>query len=126
MEWRVEYLEDYHVVELFMSGLLTGPDLMASVSDRMALGKQKGVTNFIINAKDLTAQRSAVTDVLKLPTQKYVDEKMGRDTKLAVLAPTDPDYTWLGEFYETVCVNRGWQAQICRDHDSAIHWLLNT
>jgi hypothetical protein len=126
MEWRVEYLEDYHVVELFMIGPLTGPDLMASVTDRMALGKEKGVTNFIINAQKLTAQRSAVTDVLKLPTVKYVDEKMDRVTKLALLAPTDPQYRWLGEFYETVCVNRGWQVHTCEDHETAIYWLLET
>jgi len=124
MEWRVEYLEEHHIVELFMIGPITGPDLMASASDRIALGREKGVSNFIINSEELTGQQNAVTDVMKLPTVKYIDEKMERKTKLAVLAPKDPDSVWLGEFYETVCVNRGWRVHICEDHDSAIYWLL--
>ncbi|MGI9237657.1 MAG: hypothetical protein ACR2QZ_09685 [Woeseiaceae bacterium] len=124
MEWRVEYLEDHHVVELFMIGPITGPDLMASVTDRIALGREKSVTNFIVNAEKLIAQDSAVMDVLDLPEVKYIEEEMERDTRLALLVPKDPDSTWLGEFYETVCVNRGWQVHICEDHDSAVRWLL--
>jgi len=124
MEWKLEYHQDSHVVELFMIGLITGPDLMASVADRIALGREKGVTNFIINAEDLIAQQSAVTDVLDLPEVKYLEEDMERDCRLAVLVPKDPESTWLGEFYETVCVNRGWQAHICENHESAVRWLL--
>ena len=26
MKWRLEYLEEYHIVELFMIGPITGPD----------------------------------------------------------------------------------------------------
>lgn len=125
MEWRVEYHQNYHIVELFMIGLISGPDLMASVADRIAMGREKGVTNFIVNSEELIAHQAAVVEVLDLPLVKYQEENMDRNSRLAVLRPKEPESAWLADFYETVCVNRGWNAHICADRESAIRWLLN-
>lgn len=125
MDWRVEYLGNYHIVELHMIGMITGPDLMASVADRIALGRETGVSNFIVNSEKLLAHQAAVTDVLDLPIVKYREEDMDRSSRMAVLRPLDPDSAWLADFYETVCVNRGWNAHICADRESAIRWLLD-
>ena len=37
MEWKVEYYDDLEIVELFMIGQVTGPDLMASVAARIEM-----------------------------------------------------------------------------------------
>lgn len=108
-----------------MIGPITGPDLKGSLADRLALGREKGVTDFIINAQELVAQHKAIVDVLNLPGKEYLKENMDRQSRMAVLVPTDPESVWIAEFYETVCINRGWKVRICSDHASAVRWLLD-
>lgn len=108
-----------------MIGPITGQDLKGSLADRLALGREKGVTDFIINAQELVAQHKAIVDVLNLPGKEYLKENMDRESRMAVLVPTDPESVWIAEFYETVCINRGWKVHICNDHASAVRWLLD-
>ena len=51
---------------------------------------------------------------------KYQEFGLDRSAKLAILLREIDDDI---KFYETVCNNRGWRAQLFTDYDAAVDWL---
>jgi hypothetical protein len=51
---------------------------------------------------------------------KYQEFGLDHSARLAILLREASDDM---KFYETVCNNRGWQAQLFTDYDAAIAWL---
>ena len=122
MGWKVEFINDLHIIELTLSGKLDGEELQESAEARIALGERKGVTDFVINGEDLVAPRAATMAVYDIPSRLY-PEKMPRDARIAVVIPTAVESRWIVQFYEDLCVNRGWRVFMAQDRPSAIAWL---
>ena len=122
MGWTVEFIDDLHIVELILSGELSGDELQASAAARIALGGEKGVTDFIIHATDLVAPRATTMAVYDIPARIY-PENMSREARIAVVKPVDPESEWIVQFYEDLCVNRGWRVFMAPDRASALAWL---
>ncbi len=123
MGWQADFINDLHIVELTLAGELTGEELQASAAARIALGDEKGVTDFIINARDLVAPRDATLAVYEIPARLYPEKNMPRDARIAVVIPTDPESSWIVQFYEDLCVNRGWRVFMAPHRESALGWL---
>lgn len=123
MTWEVGFNEDLQIVELVLSGHVAGPEFADAAAARIAMGQEKGITNFLIDAGDMVTSRSATVGVFQLPTAVYPEKKMGRDSHLAVLVPKDPGSIWVADFFEDICVNRGWHVQTFTDRNTAIDWL---
>ena len=126
MGWKVEFINDLHIVELILSGELSGDELQASAAARIACGEQYGVTDFIINGRDLLAPRATTLAVYDIPARLYAEKKMPREARMAVVIPIDPESKWIVQFYEDLCVNRGWRVFMAPDRDSALSWLRPT
>ncbi len=123
MGWKVDFINDLHIVELILSGELSGEELQASAAARIAAGEKHGVTEFIINARDLVAPRAATMAVYDIPARLYPEKNMPREARIAVVIPVAPDSDWIVQFYEDLCVNRGWRVFMAPDRDSALSWL---
>ncbi len=123
MAWKIEYVNDLHLIELVISGELSGEELQASAAARIAAGKEKGVTDFIINAADLVAPRRTTVAVYEIPSRLYAEEHMPREARIAVIVPFDPESSWIVSFYEDLCVNRGWRVFMASDRAGALAWL---
>jgi hypothetical protein len=65
----------------------------------------------------------SVVDILYLPEQKYAADKLDRKSRIAVLMPKDAAARKELQFYETVCLNRGWQVKIFNTKQEALAWL---
>ena len=122
MGWNVEFIDDLDIVELTLSGKLDGAELQECAAARIALGEEKGVTDFIIDAGELVAPREATMAVYDIPSRIY-PESMPRDARIAVVVPTAPESGWIVQYYEDLCVNRGWRVFMAPDRTSAMLWL---
>lgn len=123
MAWQVEYIDEFNIVELTLVGKLSGPELQEAAAARIALGDEKGVTRFLINAKDLVTSRSATMSLYDIPTRMYSENDSRRNTQIAAVKPTAPESEWMIQFYEDLCVNRGWRVLMASDRESALDWL---
>ena len=123
MGWNVKFINDLHIVELTLSGELDGAELQESAAARIALGEEKGVTDFVIDARSLVAPRDTTMAVYDIPARLYTEKNMPREARIAVVIPTAKESSWIVPFYEDLCVNRGWRVFMAPDRDSALRWL---
>lgn len=123
MAWTVEYDKALGIVELRLSGKLSGAELQASATARIALGQEHGITTFLIDAGSLIAPRSATMSIYEIATKTYSETNQRRETRIAVIVPTEPESEWIIQFYEDLCVNRGWRVHMCEDRVAALAWL---
>jgi hypothetical protein len=121
MKWKLEYNETLEIIELAYRGRNTGQDLRESTSKAVALGKEQGISRFLVDATEI--ELSAPTfDLYDLPAQ-YEAEGADRRGRLALVLPKLPKEKKDAEFYETVCNNRGWNVRSFPKPDEAIRWL---
>jgi len=123
MPWSLEYLENLQIVELTISGRVSGDELKEAATARIALGQEEGVHKYIINARHIDAPESATPEVYDIPTKMYAEKNLSRASQIAVIAPLSSESMWVTGFYEDICVNRGWRVRTFLDRDLAIDWL---
>lgn len=125
MVWEIKLDEDTQVVVISYSGLVTGPELIEGAKARIEFGKQVGVEQFIIDAKDMIAPKSTIMDVLDIPKELYDQIEMPRTSLIAVVRPSKPGSRWIAEFFENASILRGWRVKTFDDSDAALYWLQN-
>jgi len=123
MPWDLEYSERLQIVELVISGRVTGEELKEAAEARIVYGQELGVNKYIINARHIDAPESATPAVYEISTKTYSDKNLSRDSQIAVIAPIASEAMWVTSFYEDICVNRGWRVKTFLDRDRAIEWL---
>lgn len=123
MVWTVEHNEELGIVELRLAGRLSGAEFQESAASRIALGQEHGVTKFLLDARELIAPRSATMSIYEIAAKTYPESNQPRDTRIAVIVPTEPESEWIVQFYEDLCVNRGWRVHMSDDRVSALAWL---
>jgi hypothetical protein len=107
---------------LAIDGDFTGKDMMQYIVEAHALGKKKGISNFLV---DVTKARNvdsvldnyefAHTDIRNMP---------GINPQARVASLVSPD-DHSHDFIETVMVNVGQPIKLCRDIETAEKYLLN-
>jgi len=123
MTWTVSFDESLRVVVLTYSGVNTGEDIKEAAAARIALGREKGVNKFLIDTREVVTDESATSDIFELPDKVYPAERNQRESRIAILEPESPRSSEMVRFFESVCVNRGWQVKVFQDLESAIRWL---
>lgn len=123
MVWKVEYDDKLQIVVLTYSGKTKGEDIKEAAAARIAMGKEKGVTNYLIDTRKIATEGSSTFDIFTLPSKMYPDKRVESRSRIAVIIPELPTEREMVQFYEDVCFNRGWMVKTFQDHDSALKWL---
>lgn len=121
MSWTTTHLESLGIAELKLVGAVSGDDLRAATRQGIALAREHGLRRGLVDCKDQEKTGSMV-DLIELPRQ-YSDEGLNRETCIALVIPANKELHGVTQFYETVCVNRGWQVQTFETREQAIEWL---
>ena len=66
MAWEVEYLKELDIVQQTWSGRTVGADFKRAATARVALGKDKGTSKFLIDAIDIICPKSELIDLLEV------------------------------------------------------------
>ena len=124
MPYAVKHDPVLNIVEVTFTGSVTGTDLRETTTECSTLQKQTGVTRFLVDGNQWDVVASFV-DIYDLPAEQYLNEEVYRESRIAVVLPTSERSLYAAQFYETACQNRGWNAKVCPDRQSALDWLLS-
>ena len=122
MSYSVKHDTALDLVEITFRGVVSGSDLRESTTEGVALQKRTGVARFLIDA-DESQVRASFVDILELPEKEYPDGDVSRKSRIAVILPDSASARDAADFYEIACQNRGWNARVFPDRQSAIDWL---
>ena len=111
------------IIEVTLTGLITAEDLRASTTRAISMQKETGTTRFLLSA-DAWDLPVSLTDIYEIPDTQYWKEELKIRSRIAIVLPTSVTVQEAARFYETVCLNRGWNVRICSDRQIAMDWLL--
>ena len=110
-------------VTVVFSGAVSGAELREATTAAVALGREHRVTRYFVDATGVV-HWPRETDFFFLPAALY--DELGldrRDVRAAIVVSASDDLRQIARFYETACLNRGWQVKIFETSDDAIAWL---
>ena len=122
MAWTLECDSKLRIIELVYTGRTTGVDLQESTLKAIAMGKEEGFLNFLVDATEIVLLGS-IFDLLDLPVRQYPAANLYYQGRVAVVLPKRPKEQQDARFYETACVNRGWLVKLFPNRDEGIAWL---
>ena len=110
MPYAIKYNPLLGIIEVIFNEVTTGTDLTEATTKCISLGKETGTRRFLVDAAGVDLAPS-LFDVYDLPAQ-YEDEKADRQSDVAVILPRSTEARKAAEFYETMCLNRGWLVKV--------------
>jgi hypothetical protein len=120
MPWSLSLPEDRPWVELDYHGVVTPAELMAAFEELMsACG---GRTLFLADCTRLVGNPSPV-ELLRL-IERFDTSPQGRRFREAILVP-EVQAADAVRFYETACLNRGFQVRVFGTREAAEAWLTD-
>lgn len=120
--WKLKYKSKLRIIDLVFSGNVTGSDIREATSKTISLSHEHGIFEILVDTAHLE-RTETTTDIYDLP-QQYVEEDLDHRSRLAVVVPISPDLQGIMQFYENVCVNRGWRVKSFPNRREATAWLL--
>lgn len=123
MAWTVDFESNLQIVVLTYLGKVTGEEVQEAAAARIDMGREKGVTKFLIDAKKLDADRFVTSSVYDIPTRLYPEKDFQKTNYIAILSPELETSKEMVKFFENVCRNRGWQVKMFPHYEIAMEWL---
>lgn len=112
---------DSRIIEVSLVDRVSGQELHDVAVQNIQLIEETGEMRNLIDATQLS-ETGTILDIYLLPG-RYKEKNLDRRARFAVVLPDGHHLEHLAEFYETVCVNRGWQARRFSSHSAALTWL---
>lgn len=124
MAWTVEYNKHLRIIEVVLQGNVTGPEIRAAATRANELHKQMNVLDAVIDATDVQIP-PPIIDIYELPAKQFIAEGLNRRVRMALVNPRSLVAREAAHFYETACINMGWQVKSFPTQDKAVAWLTN-
>ena len=121
MSYTIEYLEKEEIGLITNTGAFTYEDFMKQTREALEVSRVKKCKKFLVDCTLMTFQSQTMP--LYETTAFYDEIGAPKENKIALVVPAGAKIEADLRFYETVCVNRGWQVKIYSDRESAMHWL---
>jgi len=121
MPWQIEYLPEEATVVIVSTGETTPQDSVAQTDAAVELQAKYNVHRFLLDYSQ-TRVTAQLVDIYELPTY-YNKRGVPHDLRIAVVFPADHLQYEKYEFYEDVCLNRGYRSLIFDSVDKAWAWL---
>ncbi len=124
MPWSYQLTNERQIVEVVYSGNVTADELRESTSTLIQMEKQDGLNRFLIDTSNMVLD-AALVDIYNLPAKQYTDEQADRNARLALIMASTPREKEAAQFYETACVNRGFDVKAFTERQQAFAWLAS-
>ncbi len=121
MPTSIKYLPEYKIVETIYQGVVTPEELQVSLVNAIAMTHQEKTGLILSDLRDMT-QGHSVIDIFYFLSQIDLNT-VAHITKEALVMPVDEAAADNVKFYETTSQNRGLNARIFPDRESALQWL---
>ena len=124
MPYTVRHDAELDLIEVTVRGSISGSDIRGVSTDYIDLQKRTGSLRILVDANESELDASMM-EIYALPEKQYKEEGLDRRTRIAIIFPSSASTRQGALFYETICQNRGWNARVLPDRQSAIDWLKN-
>ena len=121
MTWQVQYLPDQGIILIKNSGDITYQDFRDEIREVAALSEARQVFHILSDDTEMHASIGTV-DIYEFPNL-YREAGLPMSSRIAVLVSTEDTGIDDFKFYETVCLNRGYQSRIFFRYEDALEWL---
>jgi hypothetical protein len=122
MPYEIRFLEEKGIISIENSGELTYDELIEQTKRAINLGLENNSHLFLTDFSNVAVHASTM-EVFQFP-EIYEQLGMAKMSKIAVLVSGMELNTEELKFYETICLNRGWQVKIYLEKEPAIEWLI--
>jgi len=122
MPFEIKFLGEKGIVSIENRGELTYDELIEQTKEAINLGHENNSRLFLTDFSHVKVQTSMM-EVFQFP-EIYEQLGMNQMSKIAVLVSETELKTEELKFYETICLNRGWQIKIFLQKEPAIEWLV--
>ena len=116
------YNAEFHIIEITCKGKMSFEKLVAEQNPTFALAMEKNTNKFLL---DLSEYEQSLSTINIMNSVSGYGEKTTRDICIAIISPICEDARQDIRFYETVCLNRGWNVRMFSLRHDAINWLAN-
>ena len=123
MPWNIKLNDEKKIVELAYFGVVSADDLNKALAAALKLSKENEIKLFLADCSQMIGGHS-VTDLYYLATI-YEASGFTRDMKEALLMPAMQSTHEQVKFYETTCLNNGFNVRIFNEVGEAINWLTS-
>ena len=122
MPWTVHVNSEFGYIQTVYRGVITVKEVKESTSEALAHAADDRPHLFLTDVVEADSALSAV-DICAIPNQ-WTELKAHPANKLALLVPAQGKMWYDAQFYEDVCVNRGWNVKVFTQRSAAINWLI--
>ena len=123
MAYDLRIIKNKKIIEIRNSGEITNEDMITETQEVIKLQHEKNIVLILTEFVSVKVDAS-LSDVFQFP-EMYEQMGMDRKTRIAVLVSEIEVNNEELDFYETICINRGWTIKIFIDKKEAIEWLLS-
>lgn len=124
MPYKIEFMEEHGIVVIENKGEVSYEELVKQSQEAIELVQCKKARLLLTDFSSVDTQAS-ITDIFQFP-KIYNGLGLDRTSRIAVLVSDETLGSKELSFYETICLNRGWQVRIFTKKDLALEWLVNT
>lgn len=122
--WRVEFHEEFGIVETIYGTEVNGEIALASSAARIEMGHRVGSTRFLINGGAIRVADGSTAAIFERMTATYHTANTSPDSRFAVVNPKTDEGRWFAKFFEDLGVSRGWNVRRFEDRGDALRWLI--
>lgn len=126
MPWSAQHDAKTNTIEIIYTGVLTLADLQAAITKRISLQEETGATCILADLSGIEHSDIGTVDLFSIPAEYFVSKQSSRRTRVGLVLPQEPKAREDARFYETVCLNRGWQFKAFEQRHEALKWLIMT
>ena len=123
MPWNVEYDSELGIVQGSYVGRVTADEFKEATIKAIGLAKDNNTNLFLIDDSEYEGGAS-LFGLFELP-DLHVELEADRISRAALILPSSGMAAAEdARFYETICLNRGWQVKVFSKRQDAIDWLM--
>jgi len=121
MPWDIQYQAGKQTLVVTTRGPMSDEEANELAAKAIALLKETHATRILSDCRRMAPAPSLAT--VWWMVHGYSHRGLPRETRIAVVQPRSRRAAELGEFYETVCYNRNYQAKTFSSPTDAEAWL---
>jgi hypothetical protein len=117
--WTIQYLPEKHLLFIKTWGIHSPKESDRLVKEVNAMKLDSEQTRILIDHRDAIIKFRTM-EIFNLP-QSYRQSELSQRFRVALV------FNQIGsdeQFYETVCVNRGYRFSVFMEYDKAMNWLM--
>jgi hypothetical protein len=121
MEWKIVINDEYKYIEVITSGIADKDSSLNMVKAITNTMKTNRIIKALIDHRNVVSVTGNTTDIYNRPK---IFRIIGIILKIRIAEIIKPEHLKHFKFFETVCVNQGYQISIFQDKEKALSWLL--